>query len=267
MEAMALINPIAFHLGPLAVHWYGVIITGAIGLGIWLAAREAARLGMDPDFLIDLATWAVPAAIVGARLYQVFILEWPYFRAHPGEIPAIWEGGLAIHGAVLAGALVGYIFVRRRRASFWRWADIIAPSLILGQAIGRWGNFINQEAYGTVAPDWVIRLLPGFIREQMWIEGAYRHPTFLYESLWNLAVFALLVWLRRRHPRQGIIFMTYVGLYSVGRLLIEGIRTDSTFTAGGLRVAQIVSAALIVVAMVAVAWIQRHVRERYGEYP
>lgn len=261
------IDPIAIQLGPLTVRWYGIIMVSAILLGTWLAGREARRLGLSADFVYDLALWVVPSAIVGARLYEVFVLSWGYYREHPAEIPAIWLGGLAIHGAVFGGALAGYLYLRRHRADFWLWADIAAPSVILGQAIGRWGNFFNQEAYGTPAPDWVVRLLPPVIREQMWIGGTYVHPTFLYESLWNLAVFAFLLWLRHRNPRRGVVFLAYVAGYNLGRFVIEGIRTDSSFLPGGLRVAQVVALGLLVLGLVGIPWRRRVAGARYADVP
>ncbi len=248
------IDPIALQIGPLAVRWYSVTILIAIAFAVWLAGREARRRRLDPEFISEAAIWAVPAGILGARAYEVFVLQWHYYRLHPLEIPAIWQGGLAIHGGLIGGLLAGYLFARHRRADFWTWADIAAPGIILAQAIGRWGNFFNQEAYGSPAPDWVIRLLPGLIQEQMFIDGAYRHPTFLYESLWNLAAFGLLYAFQQRNRRRGAVFFAYLVLYNLGRFFIESIRMDSTFTAGGLRVAQVVAMGLILAGAAGLWW-------------
>lgn len=252
---LAVIDSIAVHLGPLEVRWYGIIIVTAILMAVWLSTREAVRLGENPEIPAEAAVWVVPAGIIGARLYEVFVLQWAHYSQHLSKIPAIWEGGLAIHGAVIGGALTLIIFVAKRQLDVWKWLDIIGPSVLAAQALGRWGNFFNQEAYGQEAPTWVMNLLPGFMREQMFIadkyypHGAYMHPTFLYESLWNLAVFLLLMWFRRRNPVRGAVAMGYIALYSVGRYLIEGIRMDSSYVFGGVRVAQLVSLVLMVGAV------------------
>lgn len=259
------IDPIALQIGPFAVRWYAVLMLSSLALGIWIARRETRRLGLDPDVWLDAATPIFLAAIAGARLYEVFVLQWPYYRAHPGEIVAIWRGGLSIHGGVIGGVLAGLLFARARRLPFAKWFDIAAPGIIAGQALGRWGNFINQEAHGGPAPDWVMRLLPGFIRDQMYIGGVYVHPTFLYESIWNLGVLAVLLRLRRLRPRRGVVAAAYVALYSVGRFAIESIRTDSTFLPGGWRVAQVASLALIAGALVYIWFVSATPGPRYGE--
>lgn len=223
-------DPIAFQIGPIAVRWYGILMSTALGLGTLLAYREAEKQKIDPEHIINIVVIAAPLAFVGARLYYV-LFNWNYYAAHPAEIPAVWHGGLAIHGALIGGVLTGYFVVRHYKLNFWYMADIVAPSLILGQAIGRWGNFFNQEAYGyeTNLP-WA-----------MFIDGAYRHPTFLYESLWNLGVFIFLLWLRRqRFIKHGDVFMSYFALYSLGRVWVEYFRTDSLML-GPLKVAQVVS--------------------------
>lgn len=256
------IDPIALQVGPLAVRWYSVTIVVAIASAIWLAGREARRRGLDPEFISEAAIWAVPAGILGARAYEVLVLQWPYYRLHPLEIPAIWQGGLAIHGGLIGGLLAGYLFVRRRRADFWQWADVVAPGIILAQAIGRWGNFFNQEAYGAQAPDWIMRLLPSVIREGMFIDGAYRHPTFLYESLWNLAAFGLLYAFQRRSHHRGAVFFAYLVLYNLGRFFIESIRMDSSFIFGSLRVAQLVALALMMAGAAGLRWSWHRNREK-----
>jgi phosphatidylglycerol:prolipoprotein diacylglycerol transferase len=245
MQALAFVDPIAFHLGPLPVRWYGIIIVTGILTAIWLSEQNARYRGLDPDFVPDLALWVVPAGVLGARLYEVFILQWPYYREHPKEIPAIWQGGLAIHGAVILGAAVLALLLWRKKQSFWSWADAIAPGLILAQAIGRWGNFFNQEAYGSQAPDWLIAKMPGWLREGMTIGGTVMHPTFLYESVWNLLCFGILFTFYRRKPAWGTTFALYLILYNVGRFVIESIREDSSFIFGGIRTAQFTAAVLI----------------------
>ncbi|MDK2784968.1 MAG: phosphatidylglycerol---prolipoprotein diacylglyceryl transferase [Bacillota bacterium] len=223
-------NPIAFRLGPLEVRWYGILMAVALIVGTWLALREARRQGLNEDALLNLIILGAPLGWLGARLYYV-IFEWSYYRQHLAEIPQIWKGGLAIHGGLITAVLVGLWYARRHNLDFWQLADIAAPSLILGQAIGRWGNFFNQEAYGY----------PTTLPWAMYIAGEWRHPTFLYESLWDLGVFVFLLWERRRSGiKRGDVFLAYLVLYSLGRFWVEGLRTDSLML-GPLRVAQVVS--------------------------
>lgn len=235
------IDPVAFSVGPFQVHWYGILIATAILLGTYLALREAERQGWDPDRFLNILIVAIPAAFIGARLYYV-VFNWEYYRQYPLEIPATWHGGLAIHGGLIGALLAAYIMVRFYRFNFWQGVDIAAPSIVLGQAIGRWGNFFNQEAYGYPVD-------PARIPWAMYIDGAYRHPTFLYESLWDLGVFLFLLWFRRKAGlKRGDVFLPYALLYSVGRFVVEGFRTDSLMLTPTLRAAQVVSLAVILVA-------------------
>lgn len=248
-ETIQPLNPIAFTLGPISVHWYGVIIGSGLALALYLAIREGNRRGLDKDTFADLMLWAIPIAIISARIYYV-IFEWEYYVKHPADIPQIWNGGIAIHGALIGSVLTAYVFAKKRGISFWKIADIAAPSIILGQAIGRWGNFMNQEAHGgEVTRSFLENLhLPQFIIDQMYINGAYYHPTFLYESIWDFAGFLLLIFLRRVNFRRGELFLSYVIWYSVGRFFIEGLRTDSLMI-GSLRMAQMISIALVIGAL------------------
>lgn len=250
MFAVAFVDPIALQLGPFTVRWYGLIFVTSILVAIWLTMRAAEhRGGLDPDFVPDLAMFVVPAGILGARLYEVFILSWPYYSQYPGKIFATWEGGLAIHGGVLGSLLVGGLYVWYKRQSFWLWADMIAPGLILAQAIGRWGNFFNQEAYGSPAPAWLVERLPGFIREGMTIQGTVMHPTFLYESVWNLLVFGMLYAVQRKKPAVGTVFSLYLILYNIGRFAIESIREDSSYLFGTIRIAQAMAVLQIIAGL------------------
>ena len=222
------IDPIAVSLGPVHIHWYGVIMGSAVLIGLWIAILEGRRHGLDSELFLDMMIWVIPAAIVGARLYYV-AFEWEYYMQHPADIIAVWKGGLAIHGGLIGALVAGSFFVKKRGVPFLQMADIVSPSIILGQAIGRWGNFINQEAHGgPVSRQFLEDLhLPGWIIEQMNIGGLFYHPTFLYESLWNLVGLLLLLGLRRLNPRRGEIFFAYLIWYSLGRFFIEGLRTDS----------------------------------------
>lgn len=250
-ETFQPLNPVAFNLGPIDVHWYGVIIGTAIAIGLYLAINESVKRGLDKELFTDLLLWAVPIAILSARAYYV-IFEWSYYAENPGQIIAIWNGGLAIHGALIGAVITAVVFTRKRGVSFWKVADIAAPSLILAQAIGRWGNFMNQEAHGgPVTRAFLENLyLPDFIVNQMYINGVYYHPTFLYESIWNLLGFILLLLLRRmKNLRSGEVFLSYVIWYSVGRYFVEGMRTDSLMLTETLRMAQTISIALVILAV------------------
>ncbi len=228
---------------------------GGVILGLVLAGREAKRQSVSIAFIYDLFFYMLISAILGARLYYV-IFSWDLYRNNLGEIAAFWHGGLAIHGAIIGGTVSALVYTRLKGFSFWQVADIFAPSLILGQAIGRWGNFFNQEAFGrpTNLP-WGI-FIEKINRPLSYIHQTYFHPTFLYESLWDFCVFLFLLWVRRRKGIiRGDVFLAYLALYSLGRFWIEGLRTDSLMFAG-FRVAQIISLSLILLASVTL--IQRH---------
>lgn len=224
------LNPIAFSIGPISVHWYGIILGLAALVGLLLAIREGKRFGIPSDFFLDLLLFGAPSAIIAARLYYV-IFKWDYYSENPGEIIQIWEGGIAIYGAIIGALICGYIYSRKKGYSFIRILDICVPSLLAGQMIGRWGNFVNQEAYGGEAGESFLRdtlRLPGFIVDQMNVNGTYVHPTFLYESLWSLVGLILLFVVRRRKfLRVGELSVLYFAWYSIGRFFIEALRTDS----------------------------------------
>jgi phosphatidylglycerol:prolipoprotein diacylglycerol transferase len=246
---------IAFEIGPLTVRWYGILMATAILVGFWLAQRRALEEGLPADDLLRVGQWSVVAGLVGARLYEV-AFNWDYYGRFPAKIIAVWEGGLAMHGGLIVGPLVGVLLASRLHLPILRSLDVIAPSMILGQAIGRWGNFFNEEAFGrpTDLP-WKLYISP-LHRPQEFRAAEYFHPTFLYESLWNLLVFALLVWLVRPRVgrRPGAVFFSYVGLYSVGRFFIESLRLDS-FWVGSLRVPQLASVAGVLVAGAGLWWV------------
>lgn len=254
MDKLDPINPIAFELGPLSVHWYGIIIGTGLLLGLFLALRESDKRGLPKETFLDLILFAVPISIISARIYYV-IFQWEYYAEHPQEIIAIWNGGIAIHGALIGAVLTAIVFCRVKKISFWKIADIAAPSLLLGQAIGRWGNFINQEAHGgEVSRQFLENLyIPDWIINQMYIDGpsglAYYQPTFLYESIWNIVGVIILLLLRKVNLKRGEIFLSYVMWYSMGRFFIEGLRTDSLMLTDTLRVAQMISIVLFVGAL------------------
>ena len=248
---------IAFEIGPLVIRWYGILMATSIVVGLWLAYRQAKREGLPADDIIACGQWAILAGLVGARLYEV-AFNWDYYGRYPSKIIAVWEGGLAIHGGLILGPLVGAWLAYRWKLPVLRGLDVAAPSIALGQAIGRWGNFFNEEAFGapTNAP-WKLYISPAH-RPPGFTRFDYFHPTFLYESIWNLVVFGLLVgWLRPRLAgRPGALFFCYVGLYSVGRFAIEALRLDS-FWLGAYRVPQLASMLGMIVAVAGVAWANR----------
>ncbi len=238
-------GPIALQIGPLAIRWYGLLIATAVLLGTSLAHREAIRRGEDPDQLLNVIVVGVMSALIGARLYYV-LFNWGYYGPRPLKILAVWEGGLAIHGGILGGVLATAIYTIRKKLPLLIYLDTMAPSLVLGQAIGRWGNFFNQEAFGipTDLP-WKLYIEP-YHRPSRLAAFEFFHPTFLYESVWDLGVFVVLYFLLRRRLEQtpGALSLCYLGLYSMGRFFIEGLRIDSLML-GPLRVAQVVSLALM----------------------
>src|SRR5690554_2596934 len=239
-------DPVAFSIFGLEVRWYGLLIAIAVMIGTLIATKEAGRKGIKEETFIDFLLFAVPVAILVARLYYV-VFSWDYYSSNPGQILNIRGGGLAIHGAVIGGALVAIIFTRIKKLKFWTLADFAAPSLILGQAIGRWGNFANQEAHGG----------PTDLPWGIMVDGVKVHPTFLYESIWNFLVFGFLLWYRRKKAKaDGEVFAMYLVLYSIARFLIEGMRTDSLML-GSIRVAQLISAIIIIVGIIFIRYIRK----------
>ena len=252
-------GPMLFEWGPFSVRWYGFLIASAVLIGVTLAQYLAHRRGVNPELLSDLALWLVIAAIPSARLYYV-AFQWQEYAQQPDQILAIWKGGIAIHGAILGGLVASLLFARLRRIAFWQLADLVAPSLILGQAIGRWGNFFNSEAFGrpTDLP-WKL-YIPLERRPAGYESFEYFHPTFLYESGWNIMVFALLIALffwglkAKARLKVGTLFLVYLVTYSCGRLWIEGLRTDSLML-GPLRIAQVVSLTQIAIGLFGLIWL------------
>lgn len=224
-------NPIAFELFGLEVRWYGIFIAIGALLAVYVGEKLSEKNPSIPkETVSDYALFALFIGILGARLYYV-AFEWDYYSQHVNEILSIRNGGLAIHGGIIAGILVAYIFCKSKNLSFWELLDMIAPGVVLGQGIGRWGNFANGEAHGgpTNLP-WAIE-----------VQGEMVHPTFLYESIWDIAIFAFLYfYLSKRRAFPGQLALFYVILYSLGRFFIEGLRTDSLYI-GPLRTAQLIS--------------------------
>ncbi|HHE7290748.1 TPA: prolipoprotein diacylglyceryl transferase [Staphylococcus aureus] len=243
------IDPVAFNLGPLSVRWYGIIIAVGILLGYFVAQRALVKAGLHKDTLVDIIFYSALFGFIAARIYFVFF-QWPYYAENPSEIIKIWHGGIAIHGGLIGGFIAGVIVCKVKNLNPFQIGDIVAPSIILAQGIGRWGNFMNHEAHGgSVSRAFLEQLhLPNFIIENMYINGQYYHPTFLYESIWDVAGFIILVNIRK-HLKLGETFFLYLTWYSIGRFFIEGLRTDSLMLTSNIRVAQLVSILLILISI------------------
>lgn len=248
-------DPIAIHLGH-GIYWYGIILAAAMLAGLFLCMRQAKRYGLTQDHVLDLVLWAVPSCIIGARLYYVIFYLDLYRNADGslnwGDMIAVWDGGLAIYGAVIAALIVVFFYTRHKKLPFFAMTDLGAMGLLLGQIIGRWANFINREAFGGLTDlPWRMRL---WVSSSQYIEV---HPTFLYESLWNLAGLGLLLFVISKGRRfDGENTWFYFLWYGLGRFWIEGLRTDSlylfgwTFLGEPIRVSQALSLVMVVVAAV-----------------
>ncbi len=254
------LNPIALRLGPIQVHWYGVIIASAVVIAVALAVREGQKRGIRPDDIYDMILWALPFTLIAARTYYG-IFQWSYYSQHPSEIIRIWDGGIAIYGGLIGAGIVVVLFCRSRFIPTWLMLDVAAPTVIMGQGIGRWGNFMNQEAFGRVTSLSFLQglHLPEWLINQMYIQGAYRQPTFLYESVWDLLGFVMLMVTRHRTNwyKQGEVFLTYVAWYAFGRFFTEGMRTDSLMLFNVIRVSQALSVVLFFGSIGLMIWRRR----------
>lgn len=238
-------NPVAFYVFGFDVRWYGIFIGTGMALAIILANYTCKYRDINYDSLLDVVLICLPIGIIGARIYYV-AFEFNNYKNNLIDIFNIRGGGLAIHGGILFALVSAFIIAKRRKMSFFKMADAAAPTIIIAQAIGRWGNFFNSEAHGGPVSYGFIKHFPAFIQQGMHIEGIYYHPTFLYESLWDFTVFIILMIILTKTKKVGIVFFTYIGLYSIGRFFIEGLRTDSLMF-GPLRIAQLVSLSGIVI--------------------
>ena len=252
MDRFAVVN--LFGIQGLNIAWYGVIIASGLVLGIVLASMRARRRGWSSDLVLDFILLALPLAVIGARAYYV-AFEWDYFAAHPERILAINTGGLAIYGAVIGGFLAAFIFSKAAKFSFLKLIDLVIPSLILGQAIGRWGNFVNQEAFGTLIANPKLQFFPLAVYIQSL--GEWHQATFFYESFCNSILFVIVLLLGRKRVKDGTLLAAYFVGYGVARTVIEGLRTDSLYLFGTIRVSQALSAALVVVGIVLLVLIKK----------
>ncbi len=246
------------------VAYYGIIIGIGMILGILVASHDYKRRGRNADDIMDFALYAIILSIIGARIYYV-AFEWSYYSQHLSEIINIRQGGLAIYGGVITAFITCFVFTKRRKISFPDMADSGVLGLILGQAIGRWGNFFNAEAFGAFTNSFFcMRIREAIVNPNMLNQDVLQnaltiggadyiqvHPTFLYESCWNLCVFAFLCLMSRRKRFDGQVALCYLGAYGLGRFFIEGLRTDSLLLWGtGIAVSQALSACLVLIAVV-----------------
>ena len=268
-------GPELLQLGPFVLRWYGLLIALAVLIGLNLSSWLAKQRQLEQGLISDLLPILVLSAVIGARIYYV-TFEWRNYATAPLKALAIWEGGIAIHGALIAGTLAVIGFCRWRRQSFWTVLDVLVPSVALGQAIGRWGNFFNSEAFGVPTDlPWklMIKNVPLTV-QRLFPDAQFFHPTFLYESIWNLGVFALLIVLFLQGRKgaiklpTGTLSCVYLLTYSLGRLWIEGLRIDPLclgglppFCEGGLRMAQVMSFCLMLLAAAGLWWLYGRQRE------
>ncbi len=245
-----------FGIHGLNIAWYGVIIACGLLLGIWLGTYRAKKRGWSSDLLLDFILLAVPLAIIGARAYYV-AFQWDYFAADPVKMIAINEGGLAIYGAVIGGFLAAFIFSKAAKFPFLKLIDLVIPSLILGQAMGRWGNFINQEAFGALVSNPHLQFFPLAVYIQSL--GEWHQATFFYESFCNCILLVITLLLGRKGVKDGTLLAAYFIGYGTVRAVIEGLRTDSLYLFGNIRVSQLLSALLVLVGIALLVLIKKGV--------
>ena len=246
-------NPIALSLGPIKIYWYSIIILLAIITGSAVLFKQAKKQNIKEEIITNLIFYGVLWGIFGARIYYV-LFNLNYYIKNPIEIVEIYNGGLAIHGGIIAGILVVYFYTKKYKMNFLKTLDISVVGIIIAQAIGRWGNFFNQEAFGklTTKAALIKQRIPNFIIEGMYIDGAYYQPTFLYESVWNLIGFIIMLFLRRaKKLKVGYLTGFYLIWYSIGRCFIEYFRSDSLML-GNIKVAQLISLSLIVIGIIVI---------------
>ncbi len=227
-------NPIAFSIFGFEIRWYGILMATAMLIASIFFLNRGKKMGIKEDDLLDIVLWVLPSAIVGARLYYILFYDLSYYLSQPMEMINLRAGGLAIHGGVIGGVLAGYFVTRRKQLPFFKLADVVAPVLVLGQAIGRWGNFFNGEAHGG----------PTNLPWGIMVNGEKVHPTFLYESLWDFGVFLILLSVLNKKHFDRQVMALYLILYSIGRFWIEALRTDSLMF-GPLKMAQVISLFMI----------------------
>lgn len=249
-------NPVAFSIFGLSIRWYGIIIASGILVAVIIAYFTCKIKEIDYETMMDIILISLPIGIIGARIYYVIFNLGEYLK-DPIQMLNIRAGGLAIHGGIIFGVITAIIYTRKYKINFLKFADVAAPSVIIAQSIGRWGNFFNSEAHGGPVSQNFIKFFPVFIQKGMLIDGVYYHPTFLYESMWDLAGFIILICLLKKVNKKGIVFSSYIIIYSIGRFFIEALRTDSLMF-GPLKMAQIVSIVGVVFGSIFIVYLNKH---------
>lgn len=260
-----MMNPIAFSVGNYEIRWYGILIAIGTILGILLADYNAKKLNLDFEKILDGFIITFPCAIIGARAYYV-IFEFENYKNDLLSIFNLRLGGLAIHGGLIGGLIATIIYCKIKKIKMAKYLDVVAPSLILAQSIGRWGNFMNGEAHGDLVTYEFISKFPQFIQKGMYINGEYYNPTFLYESLWNFFVFFILIFIlyKKNRNEDGVVMASYVTLYSTGRFFIEALRTDSLMI-GNIKMAQLISIVGIISGILYIIYIKKVLKSRAFE--
>lgn len=257
---------IFFSLGPLQIHYYGIIMALALILGVYTASYITKKFypSLNVDVIYDISPHLIIGAILGARLYYC-LLNFGYYSKNPLEIIQVWQGGISIHGAILGGLLGGIIYAKRHKLPILKLCDIFSYGLILGQALGRWGNFFNSEAFGYPTENFLKLYIPIYKRPLEYLQCDYFHPTFLYESILDVCVFLIMYFLIRKISKNldGIVFFSYLILYSIVRIIVEQFRVDSVLDIHGIPIAQIVSAVLIFIGVISILIILFKQRKRF----
>ena len=240
--------PSSFDIGPLSIHFYGVIIAVGLMLAVIYGMRRSKDFGLKSDDILDGVLWIVPFAILCARMYYC-VFEWDSYKSNPISLLYIWEGGLAIYGGVIGAAVGIIVFCRIKKIRLGAMLDVVSIGFLIGQSIGRWGNFMNREAFGAPTESFLRMGLMNRLTQEV----EYYHPTFLYESVWNAIGFVLLHFLSKHRQYDGQIALGYVAWYGLGRALIEGLRMDSLYW-GPFRVSQLLAAVSCLAATAALVW-------------
>ncbi len=264
------LNRVAFTLGPINIYWYGVIITAGIALGVLYCYKRSREFGINPDKFLDITSFMIIGGIIGARIYFV-AFSWDYYKDNLWAIFDMTAGGIAIYGGIIGGALVIAVLTRKYKINFFKLTDLIVGGLILGQAIGRWGNFMNVEAFGSntsmpwgMASPSITTYLEA-MKDSLALDGVIVdpsmpvHPTFFYESMWCLVGFILIMFYTKHRKFTGELTLIYIAWYGLGRFFIEGLRTDSLMF-GAIRVSQALAGVCVIVAVILYFVIRKRVK-------
>lgn len=247
---------IAFFIGSIPVYYYGIIMAMALTLGVFVARSITGAFypEIDPEVIYDIAPHIIIGGMIGARIYYCLI-SYAYFIKHPIEIIQIWHGGISIHGALIGGLITGLIYAKRHKLPLLKMCDIFAYAVVLGQAVGRWGNFFNSEAFGKPTENFLKLYIPIYRRPIEYLQYNYFHPTFLYESIADILIFLILFFVVRKSAKKksGLVFFAYLILYSIVRIFIETIRIDSALNIDGIPIAQITSGLICLASSISIA--------------